>query len=206
MTDKDVEKEELERAKQTIAAMSPEEFLELEKYILSLEARLPEAPASANFSAMSATGYQTQFTLRDNNETQLLERLQSFQLLIEAEGYRDLSRQVTKTIHEDGKEVVSEINLTELRIPDGLENIDDLEPFVVDAVSHVVTNSGKHHLKVFGGYWQKYGWSAWEEVIPTPEWINWSIGEKKTPPKELAVAWFSKEKKKVLAFSSQTEL
>mgnify|MGYP001568524048 CR=1 FL=1 len=58
-----------------------ETLAELQEEVQRL--RLPEAPATVNFFAVSQKGWNTQFTLRDVDETRLMERFGAFVKVLE---------------------------------------------------------------------------------------------------------------------------
>ena len=75
------------------------------------------------------------------------------------------------------------------------------EVIEVNTITHVVTESGHHTLKVKGGKYSKFGVKAWEEVIPAEGWQTWEIGQEFAPPENMRFATVQ-DGKKVSAFRS----
>jgi hypothetical protein len=53
----------------------------------------------------------------------------------------------------------------------------------VKSMAHCVTDSGKHHVRIKGGKFSKFGVKAWPEVLPqeAQDYETWTIGEEFTP-------------------------
>ncbi len=69
---------------------------------------LPEAPASVNFKAFTAKGYDMMFTLRDTDELVLLERLTKFFSVIEENYHISPTRKGMDKMYVAQQEAVSQ--------------------------------------------------------------------------------------------------
>lgn len=86
---------------------------------------------------------------------------------------------------------------------------EDSERVVVQTISHKITDSGKHILRVKGKSreksYAKFGLIAWPETIPGPtdvDFESWPVGQDYTPPASMRVA-YTDDGKKVSRFSEQ---
>lgn len=78
--------------------------------------------------------------------------------------------------------------------------------YEVTAIVKDETSKGTPNLKIRGGNWQKFGQTAWTEVIPesASDFVDWKRGTEKTGdqiPVDMTYAIFDPNKKKIIGFS-----
>ena len=78
--------------------------------------------------------------------------------------------------------------------------------YEVIAIVKDETSKGTPNLKIKGGKWQKFGQTAWTEVIPesASDFVDWKRGTEKTGdqiPVDMTYAIFDPNKKKIIGFS-----
>jgi hypothetical protein len=218
MTDKpsDYTERELTAAKAAITKMTPEAYVDKERYVKKLEQDWPEAPASATMRVVYPSGYDIQWTLRDFDEDMLAIRvdrvLQSFgdmdckpggdarfasKPAPQSAGSANAPQAQRSASPEDL--VITSPNLDR-------DTIDKAgyEMFPVETITHMVTQ-GKAvpHLVVKGGNFTKFGWKAWQEVWPDMNIDDFPIGKELSAPPSMRYAYLSKGEggnRKVVAF------
>jgi hypothetical protein len=96
----------------------------------------------------------------------------------------------------------------EIRLTSNVDaDVTRLEMFEVETICHLETATTPpkpyQYLLCKGGIWTQYGWRAYPEVIPTTFDLNKAeIAVATAPPAEMRIAYFDKEKKKVVAFAT----
>jgi hypothetical protein len=202
----------LQKAAEQLSQMTPESYLELLNYIDSMKDNLPEARASVNFFGTTSKGWDCQFTLRDHDEKILIKRFADFQEYLDRyhvspKGKSSSASSVPSSPSAPPSSTPSPPPKVETRIPgeyppdDGQAGIDTYE---VEIVNHQVASNGAHFLLCKGGKYMKYGYRAYEEIVPdTVNFENWPMGQDFSPPDEVKVAWVDLEKKKIIRFGAR---
>lgn len=189
----------LEEAAEMLETITPEEYLHIMDYVQSLERniQLPEAPNSLNFRVSMPDGSDVQLTLRDMDEDALLLRFERIRQAMTDRG-AVVQKRPEKSVQP------SQVRITSPDIDASVIDQDGVESFEVESLAY--SFSGKSpYVNVRGGVWKKYGWKAWPEIIPADiDYGSWPIGQDVTEvPPEMAICFFSKTKKKVLAFAAK---
>ena len=119
------------------------------------EALLPEAPASVNIKMYSSKGYDMMITLRDVNESALLDRLKVFFKQIDEEFHVQPNR---PTNGNGSQNTVPPTTTAPQPVAQDLF-------FAAETMEATVT-AGKQPLwKVKGGKYTEYGVTIWPEVL-----------------------------------------
>ena len=118
-----------------------------------------EAPSSLNFTAHTSTGWRVQITLRDESESNLLER---FGLFVEAISERGMSPNgasptttAPSTVGDAPPKAPAEVTASETQSQDTFQ--------AEQLVGSI--NDGKVYWKVQGGPFVKFGVTIWPEVL-----------------------------------------
>lgn len=118
-----------------------------------------EAPSSLNFTAHTSTGWRVQITLRDESESNLLER---FGLFVEAISERGMSPNgasptttVPSTVGDLPPKSPEEVTASDTQSQD---------TFTAEQLVGSI-NDGKTYWKVQGGPFVKFGVTIWPEVL-----------------------------------------
>ena len=212
--------EELAAAKAELASLSPQDYLDMMQYIERLEKTIPEAPIAVNFFATHPDGWNCQFTLRDMDDRILFARFKKISAGLIEHSYEPKqvgqsakaspppsappSQSKAPAAPPTAGQSTAPQEPQYVSGPEGVapdEVVSDMEMFEVTSVAHQVSANGTHTLKVKGGTWQKYGWVAWPEVIPSgTNYESWPVGTEYAPTEDLAIAWVDKGKKKITTF------
>jgi len=117
-----------------------------------------EAPSSINFKGKTSKGWEVMFTLRDENEAELLQRFRVFAGILLENG-----------IEPTGKTTA----LPAVTAPNGVPPTtpaqvvaaeSETETFAAEKLVCSVMD-GKTYMKVQGGIWKKWGVSVWPETV-----------------------------------------
>ena len=127
---------------------------------------LPEAPASVNFR-VPWNGWDVQFTLRDNDEEALMERLVMFRAVIEENGFVSEPKQAPPA-SKSPPPAPSKVEAVSADVETQVWS----EPITLEVKE---MKGGKRYLTVKGGSYTQYGAPAWPEVIPF-DIGHWGIG------------------------------
>ena len=191
----------LEEASEELSTITPEKYIELLDYIASLEVAnakgLPEAPASINFRVKTAEGPEAMFTMRDWDENALLERFGNVVALMKEHGAEPVKRG-----RGNADEEAVEVRITSEVDPSVIEG-ENVERFEVSSLTYQFAGKTPY-LLVRGGFWTKYGWRAYPEIIPPSiPYGDWTQGEERNSiPADLRYAFVDKTKKKIMAFAT----
>jgi len=208
---------ELAGAKASIAKLTPESYLDQQRYIKNLEQNWPEAPASATVKVIYPSGYDILWTLRDFDEDMLAVRLDRVLVSFEDTGCKPdgFSRpayppaaSTEASAHAQPRAMSPEDMI--ITTPDvSRDNLDKggFDMFPVETITHMVTQGkGVPHLVVKGGNFTKFGWKAWQEVLPESLKLDdFPIGKEMAAPPSMRMAFLSKgdsegKNRKVIAF------
>lgn len=203
MTDDVMTKQE---AAELLASMTPEDMLDMQRFMAASEQNLPEAPVSVNFRGTTTNGYDFMFTLRDWDEIRLLGRVIKFAIEVEkriglsppggnSRGSQ-YSPQQDATPSNDEVRLTSQVDASVIEAP-------SVEMYAVTSLEYGFAGKTPR-LKVRGGRYTKWGYSAYPEVIPEDvDYGSWEIGKELTAiPANMKYAYVDKEKKKIVAFAA----
>lgn len=213
-------KEELDKAAEELAALTPETYLSMVKYINGLEhsRNLPEAPVSFNVNLSGEGGTVLSSTVRGFDYNETMDRLvrgikyaKDKYKLSSSPIKREIPKPQDNTQAPQTKQSAPPVAGQSAPVksappivqqnPQPAENTTVID---VIAVSHLVGKGGSpHYINVKGGQWRKFGIPAYEEVVPVSmrNFTEWPVQEEYTEvPPELAKALVNVEKKKVIKF------
>ena len=192
----------LEDAAAALNQMTPEDYVDLQRFISASEEQLPEAPSSVNFRVRTKRGLDVQFTLRDWDENRLLARLLPFAKLVDnALGIETSSSQAAEKAAPNPQEIriTSDVDPAIVDRP-------GVEMFTVSSLEYSFTRAKSPFLKVRGGRFTKWGYPAYNEVIPeSVDYGKMEQGVEDTNiPSELMYAYvdMNAERKKIIAFGT----
>lgn len=156
-----------------------------------------DAPYSVNFYGVAKTGWNLQFTIRAETESDMLDRLGSLIRNLNGMGMtpKQVGQQPAQAAAPTPPAPPANGNGAPQRPPAPASIPASPQPqaqpgaqrFEVKTVAHQVSKSGKDTLTVKGGLFSKFGITAWEEVVPVA-FANWPVGVEYPAPAELKFA------------------
>jgi hypothetical protein len=166
-----------------------------------------DAPASWNIRYYMA-GFDCQLTLRDMSGSKLLQRAGVALNKLQASGAQPertmRSTPTQQTVYIPSAHTPLAAHPTPAPVapapapaaPKAAEPV-DLEWIKVESITHAVTDSGHHYIKVKGGKYSKFGVKAWTESIPevASGFVEWPIGTEYGPLPGMEVALVADGKK-----------
>ena len=198
-----MEKKELtlNEAAEAVSQLTPEDYIEIQRYINASENPLPEAASSINFRAKSKNlGFEFQITLRDNDENRLLERVLAFGEKLNTEA------QIAPVQHKAKAEPVQATG--EIRITSNVEasviDVPNVIMYEVSTLVHKINKNGGSYYKVKGGPWTQWGWNAFSDVFPKDVALPTVAKDAEITqiPSDIRYAYVDKDQKRVVAFAS----
>ena len=200
--------QELKQAAEELKALTPEGYLEQTKYMQTIEKQWPEAPASATVDVNDPNGWRPRFTVREFTIDALVGSYSYLMQTLSDLGFTPnfSGAAIAPAAASNGAAVAKK----EIRLTSNIDaDVTRLDMFEVETISRIVGQTATtppkpyQYLLCKGGIWTQYGWRAYPEVIPTTFDLNKAeIGAAQTPPDEMKIAYFDKEKKKIVAFAT----
>ena len=205
--------EELEEAKNQIAALTPEAFIDISRYIQSMESldrqtTLPEAAGVSWRDVFDDAGSRVNLTARAASPELALRALME----ATAVANREYGLRTTPFPAADQPQYIpdllasqpQQVTVSTTGQPAAPKQpAQGLETFPVETVQHAVSQTGVHYVLAKGGPWVTYGWKAYKEKVPSEiKFEDWPIGQLQPVPTSMRVAILDKAAKKIVGFQS----